>query len=489
MAKIKLRITESQYGYIMENSRLDFLKKQFGVISNEEWEELSKKDLSRLRVKQKTSDEEGEKVNIVNLQIKPLMSDDKLLALYIVDENGKVKVRVSNYVFEMINEADPTTKKIYTQWLLTLFVNLIKRNELEDATRFVTEDLPEASDNLKTFDEVKNTKLFKKVVDKIEGLPNDPTNINQYESIGQLFNAVKYFIEGSETSLLNKIKQFVSAGEAKVLYQDSEWIIYEPLTRDANTVFEKPLSTWCTAQPGNSFFNRYTSEDRQPDGKVSRIYDIVSKDALKGESNEIYQFHFESNNTNGQFKDYTNKDINVTEFWRRNPNIANFFKKIITPLAMMGNFNLKTNPYIKSLLAMGETENIFDFIDTESKKIYLAGITVNKLPNTLDRFTEVIDFLAPSVGLNSLPDSIGGMTKLEILQLNNNNLETLPDSICNIKGLSMIALEGNPIKRLPECLANLDELFSITLSKNIPMSQEDRDKLVEMLPTVKIIFK
>jgi hypothetical protein len=86
-------------------------------------------------------------------------------------------------------------------------------------------------------------------------------------------------------TLLNKIKQFVSAGEAKVLYQDSEWIIYEPLTRDANTVFEKPLSTWCTAQPGNSYFNKYTSEDRQPDGKVSRIYDIVSKDALKGESN------------------------------------------------------------------------------------------------------------------------------------------------------------------------------------------------------------
>jgi hypothetical protein len=168
----------------------------------------------------------------------------------------------------------------------------------------------------------------KKVVDKIEGLPNDPTNINQYESIGQLFNAVKYFIEGSETTLLNKIKQFVSAGEAKVLYQDSEWIIYEPLTRDANTVFEKPLSTWCTAQPGNSYFNKYTSEDRQPDGKVSRIYDIVSKDALKGESNEIYQFHFESNGTNGQFKDYTNKDINVTEFWRRNHNITNLFKKI-----------------------------------------------------------------------------------------------------------------------------------------------------------------
>ena len=57
MSKVKVKITESQMNYLLENGRLSFIKNQFGVISNEEWNELSKKDLSRIRVKEKPSEE------------------------------------------------------------------------------------------------------------------------------------------------------------------------------------------------------------------------------------------------------------------------------------------------------------------------------------------------------------------------------------------------------------------------------------------------
>ena len=69
MSKVKLKITESQMNYLLENGRLSFIKNQFGVITKDEWEELSKKDLSKLRVKEKPSEEGGE-AKIKNISIK-----------------------------------------------------------------------------------------------------------------------------------------------------------------------------------------------------------------------------------------------------------------------------------------------------------------------------------------------------------------------------------------------------------------------------------
>ena len=60
MAKVKLKLTESQMKYLMEQGRLDFLKNQFGVVSDDEWKELSKKDLSKVKAKKKSADAVGE---------------------------------------------------------------------------------------------------------------------------------------------------------------------------------------------------------------------------------------------------------------------------------------------------------------------------------------------------------------------------------------------------------------------------------------------
>ena len=134
MAKVKIKISESQMRFLMENSRIDFLKNQFGFISADEWKELSKKDSSKVKKKKPA---EGETDTNKKISIKPLTSPEgELLALVIIEEsvytnpetgeqevNKKIKVRVGEKVFEDATNADPTPKKVYVQWILKTFVN------------------------------------------------------------------------------------------------------------------------------------------------------------------------------------------------------------------------------------------------------------------------------------------------------------------------------------------------------------------------------
>jgi hypothetical protein len=74
---IKLFITESQMKYLVEDAKLDILKKQFGFISDEEWEKESKQDLSRYKSKDSNK----------RIKLKPLTNPEgDLLALTLVEE-------------------------------------------------------------------------------------------------------------------------------------------------------------------------------------------------------------------------------------------------------------------------------------------------------------------------------------------------------------------------------------------------------------------
>jgi Leucine-rich repeat (LRR) protein len=487
MARVKIKLTESQMRLLIENSRIDFLKNQFGFISNEEWEQLSKKDLSK--VKSKKSDDPTKKQ-----KIEPLLDDEgNLLALVLVQEsvyenpetgkkevNKKFKLRVSESVFDNVINADPTDKKIYVQWLLKTFTNLIKENEIDEAIRFVDEDLPQANDYLKTFDQVKNTKLFTQTSENNPNLPNNPTDINQYTNLSQLYAAVDPFIEKEMGQLESDIVKYVKASRAKLLYQDSNWMVYQPLDRDANCVMTS-YAEWCTARPGNSMFDSYTKNNKEPDGSNSKIYVIINKDVLKGTSREVYQIHFESN----QFKDRTNgHNVDFYSFFSKHPKLADFFKKILTPLAKQSGGNLKTNKYVTKLMEMGEVDDIFDYIDPNSKTLNLSDIKLPKLPNKLGMFKNVEELYLNNCGLQELPDSIGEMTNLQILLLKNNNIKTLPESIGNLKNLGIINLQGTEIKKFPKSFEKLsaDEggsLFRVTFTPGM-LSDEELIRLKSM---------
>lgn len=491
MAKVKIKISESQMRFIMENSRLDFLKNQFGFISNDEWKELSKKDLSKVKKKKSA---EGDIDSNKKLSIKSLINPEgDLLALYVIEEsvyknpetgkqevNKKIKVRVGEKVFEDATNADPTSNKVYVQWIIKTFVNLIKEGHNEEAIRFVDEDLPQANEYLEIFDKVKNTKLFSET--------GSPTDINQYTDLSQLYSAVDPFLEKEVGQLEGDILKYVKANRAKILYQDSKWMIYNPLDRDANCVMSA-YASWCTAREGNTMFKSYTTERGrlEPDGSPSKIYVIINKDVLKGTSNEVYQFHFESD----QYKDRSNgANINLYQFFQKNPKLGEFFKGVLTPLAKQAGGSIQKNHYVKILMAMGEVDDLFDFIDTSTTEIDLTSLQLPKLPNTLGKFKDVVSFALSNIGLHELPDSIGDMTNLEMLLLSNNNLKSLPESIGKLKNLNVLNLRGNDIKKLPNSIKNLappngGNLFRLSLDKD-KLAPGELEKIKEMLPEVSI---
>jgi hypothetical protein len=124
------------------------------------------------------------------------------------------RISICSDVFSDIIAADPTENKMYVQWMLNLFTNLIKtdtEDSTESAIRFVNEDLPQANIYLKLFEGNKRKKKFMDLCKFSYSLKNvtDPSNINQYQSLSQLFDAVDPFIEKEPSSLERTILKYV----------------------------------------------------------------------------------------------------------------------------------------------------------------------------------------------------------------------------------------------------------------------------------------
>lgn len=495
MAKVKVKITESQMKYLFENSRIDYLKNQFGVISDKEFIDLSKSEMSNKRGRKPKdvapSDIEGtETPKEKNYTLTPIKNEEnKLIALILTDEKGKSKVRISEDTFNNIVNADPTTNKIYVQWLLKILIQFIKHKDFEEATRFVDEDLPQLNQSLEVFDKVKNLNTFKTYVSNTSELPANPSNILNYTSISQLYLAVEPYVEKSDSSELEQaINKFIKLKEAKIVYEDSKWLIYEPLTREANCALPNPgLVNFCTARPENTYFDRYTSGQGNlgPAGENSRIYDIINKKVLTGDSGEVYQFHFESE----QWRDASNtSNINLEKFFSANPGLGNFFTNILKDLAKRLNVNdLEKNKYLKILSQIGKIDNILDYFDVNSESIDLKSYKLKNLPTDIGNFKNLYSLSLNNAGLKSFPNEITKLSNLAILFAPNNNIKELPKDFGDLKELHVLNLEGNPLKELPESISKLNGNFlKIKLPKE--MSEEAKSRATKLLSKTTIIW-
>jgi Leucine-rich repeat (LRR) protein len=265
-------------------------------------------------------------------------------------------------------------------------------------------------------------------------------------------------------------------------------MIYQPLDRDANCVMSS-YASWCTAREGNTMFQSYTSGNKEPGGNPSKIYVIINKGLLKGQTDEVYQFHFETE----QYKDRSNgRNIDLYEFFQKNPKLGNFFGNILKKLAIEVGGNIKSNKYLKTLMALGEVDNIFDFININEEKIDLSGLKLPKLPNELNKLKNTTDINANEVGLTEIPSTIGDMDNLEFLLLRGNKIKSLPDTIGKLKKLNVLNLKDNQLTSLPNSITNLDEenggeLYKINLSGN-NFSDSEKEKIQILLPNVEISF-
>lgn len=116
-------------------------------------------------------------------------------------------------------------------------------------------------------------------------------DIGKYKNEAEVYNAVREFIEtNAATSHSDEIRR-AKAGAEKV-YEDDEWLIIVPKTKEAAIYYGKN-TRWCTA--ATTFENMFENHNQ-----YGPLYINIDK-----VNNEKYQFHFETN----QFKDSANEDI------------------------------------------------------------------------------------------------------------------------------------------------------------------------------------
>lgn len=472
--------------------RLIFLAQKFEVFTDEDFKKFMEEY------------EDREDVNIYPIK----GHNDNVLALkwsYLPTKERKrvlSKVTISETVFASMLVADPTENKIFLQWMLNSFVRMIKdENNIKEAVRFVDEDLGVANTYLGLFEankrkkrfrewaiknEYRKWKLHNKDADESEwkALNYDPADINQYRSLGQLFDAVDPFIEREPSNLERAMMHFVNIGEADIPYRDRKWTVYIPLTRDANVVFDK-FASWCTAKPDNSMFDRYTN-DRLPNGKKSNIYIIVNNKMFTGESKECYQIHFESNQIKNQSNGWEN--VNLYEpVLSTSDGIREYFYSELDTRARMFKGDISNNKYIDYLISFGYTECLFDYLDENLMIIKITGKQIPRLPD-ISRFQNLDQLLLMKVGMLELHPSIGSLQNLELLSLSNNKIKKLPKEIGNLKKLDFMNLKGNPIEDIPDEISHLDRsnggrLFRLTVDKK-DISEANYKKLRRLLPNV-----
>ena len=455
-----------------KTERLKFLINKFNIIDDED-----------LLIKKKKFEQS-------ETTLYELSSDDKMIGLiyYVETENkSKLEYYIASSVFNLMVESDPTNNKMYTQWMLNVFTRLIKSNNFEAAIRFANEDLPIAGQYLELFESNKRKQIFKNLCAGsfvLKGI-NDPTDINQYKSLSQLFDAIDPFIERDISQIESLLYRYVDSGQASIGMRDRKFTIYIPYTRDASIIFDK-FANWCTCKIGNSMFDHYTKNHKTPSGKVSKIYIIINNEFFNGVLNNdtLHQIHFETD----QIKDRTNTIHNVSIFEKisSSDNVLNYFHDELIELSKEVK-SVNNNLYLNYLIKFGFSDGLFEVIDEATPLIIFKDIEVPKLPN-MRRFKNLEILEMNNVKLKSLDDSLCALNNLEMLVLRDNKLETLPSEIGNLKNLVFINIIGNKLTTIPESIRMLDKSFGGKLHRiavsDKDIGEENYNKLKKLLPNV-----
>lgn len=448
--------------------RIAFLRTKYNVV-----------DDSELQVKLDYFEDLGDVHKIHTL-------DDGLFAFYsiITEKHRKPKMYLSETGFQTMLRTDFTKNKMYLQWILTIFNRLLNDGEIEQATRLVIDDLSKTHENLILFDQNKRKKRFKELCLKNYAVKDlgDPTNINQYTSIEQLFAVVHPFKEIVDVSVLeNELENLVSLGQARIPVKDEKYTVFIPLTLMASEIFS--FTNWCTAKKGNTMFKHYTSQ-LKGDGTKSELIIIIDNGFFKNENDNIYQIHFES----GQIMDI--KDSVFSEIkssvLSKSISVRNFFYEYMSENYSFNAKHSKDNSkYYEKLMEFGFSNVLLDVMSADKPGISFKNIEFGELPS-LKRFKNLKVLYLANINLNKWNEEIFELPFLELISLPKNNLKTIPKGISlAAKHLKFINLTDNPIVDVPENIKYLDpsnggSLVMMSIGDNPTL----RKKLENLLPSV-----
>jgi hypothetical protein len=455
---------------IYTENRLKFLRDSFDIFDD---------DKHLFKIKQLIKNGFDNVIEVSN-------NNDLILALIAIKKNN-IKVSICNKVFVLMIESDPSSNKMYTQWMLNVFSKLLKENtndSINSAIRFVDEDLPLAKEYLKIFDTNKRKSKFNELCKNsfiLKGI-SDPKDINQYKSLGQLYDAVDPFIEKDSSEMEKLLYKFVDSGLAEIPVRDRKFTLFIPKTRDASVLFNK-FTNWCTAKPNNGMFTNYTN-NKTPNNKKSQIFIIIKNEFFDGILNDdtLHQIHFETNQIKCR-KNLLNVDI-FEKIILQSDGLSNYFYEVLMKMAKQIN-STENNIYLNYLMTFGFSDVLFEFYDSNIDVIKLKNKRLPKLPD-ISKFKNLEILEINDCGLTELHPSISNLKKLEILILPNNKLKTLPSEIGNLKNLKFINIFNNQFKTIPEDIKYLDKSNGGSLhrivTKRSDIGELNYNNLIKFLP-------
>lgn len=439
--------------------RIEFLGKKFDVFDNEDYVKLLKKDFyfTDDQKYELLSDDSGRKVEVYAMY----SWNQRLLR----NEGKKEpkKVRVADFVFIDIVRSDPTEHKEYVQWMLTTFTRLIKQCEFDRALMFVKEDLWLARNYLEVFQDNRTKPKFKSLcLQMFKGNTrfahiSDPSDIQQYRDLSELFDAVDPFIKKDVSKLERDMRILSRLKHASIPYEDRHVMVFNPITIKASRLFAN-LTNWCTTSNKDTH-KSYVKKYKTPTGKRSRLHILIPKTYLisdvddSDKTEDIYQFHFET----GQFMDRKDGAIkNIPALIRDNIGLQNYFHDTLLDLALETRNNRQDNKYINALFKFGFSDVLFKVYPDNTKQLRFNGYNIGEIPD-ISRFKDMEMLYLVGCKVTRLDSSISTLKGLKILVLTNNKLKELPKGLGKLSNLKVLNIMGNYIEELPEELNQLDK--------------------------------
>ena len=527
---MKYIISENQYKILLKEDRVTFLKNQ-NVISPEILDQSVEGE------DEKDGEREPGGMKPKKITVDPIENHEGIDIAYIItNRKGKQSIKLTDLIFEDIVDADPSSNKQYVQWMIKVFMTHIKDGDIEQAIRFLSEDLPEANEFLEVFDRVKNKKVFKRSAPNRPNAPQNVTDINQYNSLAQLYSVVSPFVgmedddeDGDgESKLWKKLKKYIDLGEARLAYRDNDVMVYMPQTLEASCDPLGPLASWCTRRSGNSYFDTYRQK-KKPDGSLSDYYVVMPKKLFDGDDEGgvfPLQIHFESNQLHDKNNSSIERSGKLEEILNRFSGLKDFFKRELGALVEMDvtkgtglmdssyikylnmfggkaedhisgeayeqgvnnikklageqNVPLQQNKYLKWLMENTEGVNVTDFLDPKNTdRLDFSGMNIGTIPD-LSNFTNLDAILAEGSGLTEMPpiNYLPMGAPLTMVSFQNNQIKVAPpEGYEKLPNLFSINLKGNPIEKINvgvvEKLLDLEDFIRFAI---------DDDKLENLSP-------
>ena len=520
---MKYIISENQYRILLREDRVTFLRNQ-NVIDQETLDQAVEGENER----EDERPEGGGRPR--RIKVEPIENHEGIDIAYIVTKrDGKQSIKLTEAIFQDIVDADPSSNKQYVQWMIQVFLNHIKDEDIDQAVRFLAEDLPEANEFLGVFDKVKNKKVFKRSAPNRPNAPQNVTDINQYNDLAHLYSVVSPFVgteddedDDGESKLWKKLKKYIDLGEARLAYRDNDVLVYTPLTIDSSCDPLGPLASWCTRREGNSYFDSYRRNNPKPDGSLSDYYVVMPKKLFDGDDEGgvfPLQIHFESNQLHDKNNSSIERSGKLDEILSRFSGLRDFFKRELGALVEMDvtrgtglmdspyikylnrfggkaedhisgeayeqgvanikklageqNVPLQQNKYLKWLMENTEGVEVTDFLDPETTdRLDFSGMNIGTIPD-LSKFKNLDAILAEGSNVNEMPpiSKLPLDAPLTMMSFQNNNIKEAPlEGYEKLPNLFSINVKGNPINKVNvgviEKLLDLDDFIRFGIDDN-----------------------